>query len=105
MSEDKALKYDAEKADLSQVSYELVNAVAQVRMFGEKKYSRDNWKKGFKITRSLAAALRHIFLFLAGQTLDTESGLPHPWHAVCCLEHVIYDMTHHPENDDRYKKV
>jgi hypothetical protein len=95
------IKHDSGKPDLSMVSYELMEAVAKVRMFGMIKYSRDNWKNGFKVTRSCAAALRHIFLFLRGDTLDSESGLPHLAHAVCCLEHALYDMTHHPENDDR----
>ena len=94
-------KHDQEKADISYVSWELVEQIAKVRAFGAKKYSRNNWKKGFKITRSCAAALRHIFQFLAGQTYDSESGECHLSHAVCCLEHAIYDMIHHPENDDR----
>lgn len=85
------------------VSYELVEQVALVRMFGAKKYSRSNWKKGFFITRSCAAALRHIFSFLRGETNDPESGLSHLAHAVCCLEHAIFDMYHHPQNDDRDK--
>lgn len=97
------IKHDQGKPDLSMISYDLVEEVGYVRMFGAVKYSRDNWKKGFKVTRSCAAALRHIFLFLSGQTLDPESGRPHLAHAVCCLEHAIYDMRHHPENDDRYK--
>lgn len=95
------VKYDQGKPDLSMVSYELVETVARVREFGAKKYERNNWKRGFKITRSLAAALRHIFLFLSGETNDSESGISHLGHAVCCLEHAIYDMKHHPENDDR----
>jgi hypothetical protein len=95
------VKHDSNKPDLSMVSLELVEEVAYVRMFGEKKYARDNWKKGFKVTRSCAAALRHIFQFLAGQTKDSESGRSHLAHAVCALEHAIYDMKHHPENDDR----
>lgn len=99
----KAVKFDQGKPDLSMISYELVSEVAKVRMFGSQKYDRDNWKKGFKVTRSVAAALRHIFLFLSGETNDSESGLSHLAHAVCCLEHAIYDMKHHPENDDRYK--
>lgn len=99
-----AIKHDDGKPDLSHISYELVEAVARVREFGAKKYARSNWKKGFKITRSCAAALRHIFQFLAGETNDVESGLSHLGHAVCCLEHAIYDMKHHPENDDRDKK-
>lgn len=101
----KATKHDNGKPDLSQVSYELVSEVAKVRMFGEKKYARDNWKQGFKVTRSCAAALRHIFQFLSGETYDSESGHLHLAHAVCSLEHAIYDMIHHPENDDRYKET
>lgn len=99
-----AVKHDQGKPDLSMVSLELVEAVAKVRMFGAKKYSRDNWKRGFKVTRSVSAALRHIFMFLAGETTDSESNESHLAHAVCCLEHAIYDMKHHPENDDRYEK-
>ncbi len=95
------IKHDGGKPDLSLISYELVEEVGYVRMFGAKKYSRNNWKKGFKVTRSCAAALRHIFLFLSGETNDSESGRSHLAHAVCALEHAIYDMKHHPENDDR----
>jgi len=99
-----ALKFDAGKPDLSQVSWELVEGLSKVRMFGEKKYARDNWKKGFKITRSLSACLRHIFKFLSGETFDQESGLNHLFHATACLEHAVWDMKHNPENDDRYSK-
>ena len=95
------IKYDDGKPDLSMVSLELMEEVAYVRMFGAKKYARDNWKLGFKVTRSCAAALRHIFKFLSGETIDPESGRSHLAHAVCCLEHAIYDMRHRPENDDR----
>lgn len=99
-----ALKFDEGKPDLSQVTWELVEGLARVRMFGEKKYARDNWKKGFKVTRSLSAALRHIFKFLSGESVDSESGLSHLLHAMACLEHTIWDMKYHPENDDRYKR-
>lgn len=97
------VKHDNGKPDLSMISLELVEEVAKVRMFGAKKYARDNWKKGFNVTRSLAAALRHIFAFLSGETNDPESGLPHLAHAVCSIEHAIYTMKHKPELDDRYK--
>lgn len=99
------MKHDGEKSDISMVSWELVELLGRVRMMGAKKYARDNWRKGFKVTRSCAAALRHIFQFLSGETLDPESGLSHLGHAVASLEHAIYDMNHHPENDDRYKKL
>lgn len=95
------VKHDDGKPDLSLISYEFLEEMAKVRMFGAKKYSRDNWKSGFKVTRSCAAALRHVYLFLRGETNDAESGLSHLAHAACCLEHAIYDMKKHPENDDR----
>src|ERR1051326_832555 len=114
------LKYDEGKPDLSYISYEFLAEIAKAREFGEKKYTkykpcncnstpnhsatcdsfivlesgRGNWKKGFKVTRSLAAALRHIYLFLSGETYDKESGLSHLAHAACCLEHAIWDMKH-----------
>lgn len=96
-------KFDQDKPDLSMISYELMSELAYVRMFGAKKYSRDQWKKGFKVTRSCAAALRHIFQFLSGETYDPESGRSHLGHAMASLEHALYDMKHHPENDDRFK--
>ncbi len=98
------IKYDGDKPDLSLISRELMEEVARVRMFGAKKYSRNNWMLGFKVTRSCAAALRHIFAFLSGETNDSESGLSHLAHAVCCLEHALYDMKHRADvNDDRIK--
>jgi hypothetical protein len=105
VAEGGGLKYDEGKPDLSYISYEFLKEMALVREFGAKKYERDNWKKGFKITRSLAAALRHIYMFLAGETFDKESGRLHLAHAACCLEHAIYDLHYHPENDDRGTKL
>lgn len=96
-----AIKFDAGKPDLSHISLELVEQIARVREFGAKKYARGNWKKGFKYTRSIAAALRHIYAFNEGQDLDPESGLSHISHALCCLEHLLNDIKNHPENDDR----
>lgn len=99
--EEKAVKKDAGKYDATMLSQEMVELVSRVRMFGANKYARGQWKKGFKITRSLAAALRHIFSYLTGEDNDPESGLSHLGHAICSIEHAIYDAKHHPENDDR----
>lgn len=103
-SSTQGVKHDAGKADLSMISKDLLEQIARVREFGAKKYARDNWRKGFKFTRSIAAALRHISAFNEGEDLDPESGLPHIAHAICCLEHLLNDYLNHPLNDDRYKK-
>lgn len=95
------IKHDTGKPDLSHISLELAEVVARVREFGAKKYARNNWRIGFKYTRSVAAALRHVMAFNEGQDLDPESGLSHIGHAICCLEHLLNDIKNHPENDDR----
>ncbi len=101
---DQGIKHDNGKPDMSMISKDLLEQLAKVRMFGEKKYARDNWKKGFKYSRSIAAAMRHIAAFNDGENLDPESGLPHIAHAMACLEHLLNDFLHHPDNDDRYKE-
>lgn len=101
-SESGSLKNDSDKFDPTMLTIELVELLSRVRMFGAKKYARNNFKiTGFKYTRSLAAALRHIFQFLNGEDNDPESNLSHLGHAVASLEHCIYDSVHHPNNDDR----
>lgn len=97
-----SIKKDDNKYDPSMLTLEMVELVSRVRMFGAKKYARNNFKiTGFKYTRSCAAALRHIFAFLNGEDLDPESGLSHIGHAICSLEHLVYDLKNHTENDDR----
>jgi Domain of unknown function (DUF5664) len=97
-----SVKKDDTKYDPTMLTIEMVELVSRVRMFGAKKYARNNFKiTGFKYTRSLAAALRHIYAFLNGEDNDPESGLSHLGHAVCSLEHCIYDTINHPSNDDR----
>lgn len=94
-------KNDKDKIDPTMLTWEMIEVVSKVRMFGAKKYGRDNFKTtGFKYTRSLAAVLRHVFAILRGEWNDPESGLPHAAHAICGLEHLIYDSVHHPENND-----
>lgn len=101
------LKYDSGKPDLTYISLELLVGLAKVREFGDKKYTtpqavgRDNWKKGFKFTKSLTAALRHIEQFLHREDFDKESKILHLYHAVASIEHCIYDYIYHPYNDDR----
>ena len=102
-SSKEGVKHDRDKPPMSMVSHVLMEEVSKVRAFGAKKYNVDNWKKGFKVTRSLSSALRHIFAFLSGQDKDEESGQSHLAHAICCLEHALWDMRYHPTNDDRYK--
>lgn len=97
-----AIKHDQGKVDLTYVSYELMYAVSRVREFGARKYSRDNFKGGAGkewVLRNFAAVLRHIFSRLRGEILDPESKLPHTWHALCGLEHIVYAERNEKESE------
>lgn len=74
-------KYDNGKPDLTLLNYSFLSKVAEVMMFGEKKYGRDNYRQGISNVRILGAVLRHINQYLDGQDTDEESGLPHLAHA------------------------
>lgn len=100
-----AVKHDGGKPPLSYISRDLIEGIAQVREFGARKYAPHNWKNGFNYTRSIDAALRHIFAFLDGEDMDPESKMNHLLHAVCSLEHVYYAQKNLDKKfDDRYKK-
>ena len=94
-------KHDSGKPQLSLVSKLLIEELARVREFGAKKYAKNNWRKGFKYSRSIDACLRHVLAFKEGEDLDSESGLSHIVHAIACLEHLLHDYTSRKENDDR----
>lgn len=97
-------KHDQGKAPLSLISYAALEAEARVMGYGEKKYSRHNYKKGFPYGRLIDAALRHIGAFNSGQDLDPETGESHLAHARCCLGMLMECIHLGTATDDRYKK-
>lgn len=98
-----ALKFDDGKLPLHLLSTEAMNQTAAVLQFGADKYSAHNWRKGFAWSRPLAAAMRHITAFNAGEDKDPESGLSHLAHAACCIMFLLEFEKTHKELDDRYK--
>lgn len=98
-----ALKFDQDKLPLHLLSTEAMNQTAAVLAFGAQKYAEHNWRKGFAWSRPLAAAMRHITAFNAGEDKDPESGLSHLAHAACCIMFLLEFEKTHPHLDDRYK--
>lgn len=85
------LKFDSAKPDLSLLPIEFLNEVAFAMMHGEKKYGRYNFTNGMSWSRIIAAGLRHLYAFAAGEDLDKESGVSHLGHAgACVLMLVVY---------------
>lgn len=78
-------------------------AIAEVLTFGAKKYADHNWRKGFKWSRLLGAATRHLFAFMRGEDKDPETGLSHLAHLGCCVLFLLEHEQRGLGEDDRYK--
>lgn len=101
--ENQAIKFDEDKMPLHLLSSEALLQTAAVLKFGADKYAAHNWRGGFAWSRPLAAAMRHILAFNAGEDKDPESGLSHLAHAACCIMFLLEFEKTHRELDDRYK--
>lgn len=70
---------------------------------GAKKYSDNNWRKGYDWGLSYAALHRHLNQFWRGEDADEESGLPHLAHAMwhCMVLMVFSADPHYQDFDNR----
>lgn len=78
--------------------------VAKVAGFGERKYDRLNYMKGYDWSLSFDAGMRHRLAAWSGEDFDPESGLPHlahaAWHDLTQLAFFLHGIG----TDDRYRK-
>jgi len=88
--EETGAKFDTGKPDYSILEKSFLDSVSYVLMHGEKKYGRDNWKKGLEFNRLFAACCRHLFQYKDESKTDSESGLNHLAHAACNIMFMIY---------------
>lgn len=100
--EEGGTKFDQDKPRLALIPPEAIIEVGKVFTFGASKYGENNWRKGFKWTRLISAALRHIMAFSMGEDMDPESGLNHLAHASACL-FMLLALFSKKDLDDRYK--
>lgn len=86
------VKYDSEKMRFDLIPPEAEYALAAVLTFGAKKYAPDNWRKiEDKKSRYSAALGRHLNAWKLGEKIDSDSGLPHLWHALACMNFLVAD--------------
>lgn len=98
-----AIKQDEGKSRVDLLDPDWLTGIGEVLKFGANKYSDNNWRRGFKWSRLIAAALRHLFAIMRGENIDPESGLPHVDHLGCCVMFLAWHMKNKPELDDRWK--
>jgi hypothetical protein len=82
----KGCKFDEGKPRWNLLPTREIEEVVKVLTVGAEKYEDDNWKCVARSReRYFAAAMRHIIAWWHGEEQDTESGLHHLAHAICCL--------------------
>ena len=82
-------KYDNDKLRWSLLPLGALQDVVKVLEFGAKKYAPDNWKYVDQAEeRYWNAAMRHIVAYRLESPNDSETGLSHLAHAVCCLLYI-----------------
>ncbi len=100
-----AVKADTGKPQLSLIPSSALFGMGKVMTFGAQKYAAHNWRKGMDWSRLLDALLRHTMAVVDGEDFDAETGLPHVYHAMCCLAFLGEYQGKGLGRDDRYKPV
>lgn len=84
-----------------QPEHAIAAACAAAMEFGIQKYSRNNWKLGFKWSEMIDAALRHLLKY---PEPDEETGLDHRGHALFCLGVLLYMLENNIGENDLYEQ-
>lgn len=96
-------KFDSGKPRTDLLSPIALIELSKVLEFGSRKYDAHNWRKGIQSSRLIGAALRHTLAYLGGEDTDSETGISHAAHAMCCFMFILELAVTRPDLDDRYK--
>ena len=93
-------KHDEGKLQLTLVPRQIIKDIAEVRMYGNKKYGDpENWRK-VEPERYRDAAFRHFLAYLDDPSgVDKESGLSHLAHLACNIAFLCEMEKNDPIND------
>ena len=76
------LKFDGDKLRPDLIPVSAMTALAEVLTFGARKYKPNNWRNCKDLDRYKGALMRHWMAYMAGESHDQESGMPHLWHLI-----------------------
>lgn len=95
-------KRDEGKLQLSLVPTQIIRDIAEVRMYGNKKYGDPNNWKNVEMERYIDALYRHFLAFVDDpSSIDDESGIPHYKHMACNMAFICHMMKYGEENEDK----
>lgn len=93
-------KDDLDKDPWHLLPWDAVRGIVKVLAFGAIKYDRRNWERGMAWSRPYAGLMRHMTAWWERDDDDAETGLPHLWHAGCCILFLIaYELRKVGEDD------
>ncbi len=96
---------NVDKPSMSNLLPEFLLGMAEVMTKGEKKYGKNNWKKGNYTSVPYDSAMRHIMDWQKGISLDDETKDHHLFHAAVNLMMCWYYEQEYKDFDNRvYKK-
>ncbi len=98
------VKHDEHKPPMYLLPPELLEGTAAVLDFGARKYSERNWELGMAWHRPFSALMRHMWAWWRGEDNDPETGMPHTWHAACCIAFLMAYEQRKIGTDDRPKE-
>lgn len=86
-------KADEGKLEIDLVPMQIVRDIAEVRMYGNRKYGDpENWRQ-VELRRYINALLRHTLAFVeSANSVDEESGIPHYKHIACNAAFICHMM-------------
>lgn len=91
---ERAKRFNKGKPPLDLLPLDMLTGLARVLEMGEKKYGRNNWRKGAPSTEQVASLLRHLQPIMevlnsnennAAALYDSESELPH-------VDHILFNV-------------
>jgi len=92
------IKYDSDKPRWELLPLDEIEDVVKVLTMGAVKYDDDNWKHVRPTNRYIGAAYRHMKDAIKGEKIDSDSGVSHYAHAICCLLFLAW-FERHPEEE------
>jgi len=85
------LKYDNDKIRLDLIDPLPIIELGKILTYGANKYKENSWQNLENAeNRYYAAALRHLYDYRLGNSIDSESSLLHIAHAFCNLYFLLY---------------
>ena len=87
------LRFDEGKSRVDLLPADALMEVGKVNAYGAAKYAPRNWERGMPWSKVVGPLLRHLFKWMMGENVDSESGQRHiamvAWNALALLTYEL----------------